>query len=182
MAKSGSLHNVFRAGKDDVFQQVSLSLQILPMGFLLWLWKSKEDFGSEVSSENHGKSLIRERWNLIWTFGHHFLSSTLNIRLKYDLSRPGETCRCSNDCLRIFSVADFGTLKSSWEMRETPFGETDFRAMGPWLAAQMTQTIVPQVVFWWFSLTMSLFLALSLERASFLFVFDYWFLLHLQCF
>ena len=35
VVKSGSLHNVSRAGDHDVFHQVSLSLHIQPMGFLL---------------------------------------------------------------------------------------------------------------------------------------------------
>ena len=62
------------------------------------------------------KSPSRERRNPIWTFGHQFFRSTVNICLKYILSRPGETCRCSNALLRIFSVANFRTLKYSWEM------------------------------------------------------------------
>ena len=66
------------------------------------------------------------------------------------LSRTGESCRCANAPLRIFTVADFRTRKKPWEMRETPFGETCFRAVGPWLAAQVSQTIVPQVSFWCF--------------------------------
>ena len=98
------------------------------------------------------KSPGRERWNPIWTFGHQFFRSTVNICLKYYVSRPGETCRCPNALLRIFSITDFDTLKNSWETRETPFafGETDFVAVGLWLAAQVTQTIVPQVGFWCF--------------------------------
>ena len=59
------------------------------------------------------KSPGRERWNLIWTFGHQFLGSTVNIRLKNDLFRAGETCHCSNDLLRIFSTVDFDTRKIS---------------------------------------------------------------------
>ena len=47
------------------------------------------------------------------------------------LSRAGETCLSPNNLLRIFSVADFHTWKYSWEMRETPFGETNFVAVGP---------------------------------------------------
>ena len=47
------------------------------------------------------KSPVQERWNLIWTFGQQFLSSTLNIVLKHDLSRPGET------------KSDFGHLDTS---------------------------------------------------------------------
>ena len=113
MVKSGSLHNVPRTGEHDVFHQVSLSLHLLLIGLLLWRLKSKEDFGFEMSGRNHGKSPVRERWNLLWTFGHLFLSSTLNIHLKYDLSRPGDTCRCSNNLLRIFSIANFGTLNYS---------------------------------------------------------------------
>ena len=96
------------------------------------------------------KSPGRERWNLIWTFGHQFLGSTVNIRLKYSLSRPGETCGCSNDLLRIFSTVDFCTRENSWEMRETPFGETGFWAVAPWLVVQVTQTMVPGVGFWCF--------------------------------
>ena len=61
------------------------------------------------------------------------------------LCRAGEICLCTNDSVRIFSVADFGTLKYSWEMRETPFGETSFVAVGLWLAVQVTQTAVPGV-------------------------------------
>ena len=55
------------------------------------------------------KSPGQERWNPTWTFGHHFFRSTVNICLKYDLSRPGETCRCANDLLGTLGVADFGT-------------------------------------------------------------------------
>ena len=96
------------------------------------------------------KSAGREGWNPIWTFGNQFLNSTLNTFLKYDVSRAGEICRCSTDYVSMFSITDFGTLKNSWEMRETPFGETGLRAVEPWLAAQVTQTTVPQVGFWCF--------------------------------
>ena len=85
------------------------------------------------------KSPGRERWNPFWTYGHQFFRFIVNICLKYILSRPGETCRCSNALLRNFSVANFGTLKYSWEKRETPFGKTDFRAVGPWFAVQVTR-------------------------------------------
>ena len=97
--------------------------------------------------EIQAKSPGQERWNPIWTFGHLFSWSTVTTCLKYILSRPGETRRCSNALLRFFSVAHFDSLKKSWEMWETPFGETGFRAVGPWLAAQVTQTMVPGVGF-----------------------------------
>ena len=42
-------------------------------------------------------------------------------------------------------------------MRETPFGETGLQAVGPWLAAQVSKTMVPQVGFLVFSLGNSLF-------------------------
>ena len=90
VVKSGSLHNVSRTGEHDVFHQVSLSLHILPLDPRLWLWKSKKDFSYEMVGGNHTKSPVWERWNLIWTFGHQFLSSTVNICLKYDLSWAGE--------------------------------------------------------------------------------------------
>ena len=35
----------------------------------------------------------------------------------------------------FFSITDFYTRKNSWEYRETPFEETGFRAVGPWLVA-----------------------------------------------
>ena len=47
----------------------------------------------------------------------------------------------------MFRTADFGMLKFSWKMREAPFGETDFWAVGLWLAVQETQTAVPAVGF-----------------------------------
>ena len=100
------------------------------MGFLLWLWKAKKDCGSEIVGEYHGKSPGRERWNLIWTFGHQFLSSTVNICLKYILSRPGETCRSSNALLRIFSVADFCTREKSLGNAGDPFGRNRFPGCG----------------------------------------------------
>ena len=136
-------------GMHNAFYQVSLFLHILLLGFQLWLWKAKKDLGSDLSSGNDGKSPVR-RWNLIWTFGHQFLSSKLNIRLKYDLSRAREICRGTNDYLRILSVADFSTLKYSWEMREPPFGETHFLAVELWLAVQVAQSTVPGVGFWCF--------------------------------
>ena len=108
-----------------------------------------------------GKSPSRERWNPIWTFGHQFFRSTANICLKYILCRPGETCRCSNDLLRIFSTVDSCSGKKSWEMQETPFGETGFRVVGPWLAVQVSQTIVPQVGFSCFRLPSARFTRFS---------------------
>ena len=74
----------------------------------------------------------------------------MNTFLKYDLPRAGETGRCSNDYLKTFSIADFDTWKYSWEMQETPSGETDFLAVGLWLAAQVTQTALPGFGFWCF--------------------------------
>ena len=59
--------------------------------------------------------------------------------MKYDLSRAGEICLCANAYVKVFSDADFGTLKYSYEMRETAFGETGFRVVGLWLAAQVTR-------------------------------------------
>ena len=58
------------------------------------------------------KSPSWERWNPIWTFGHLFSWSTVTTCLKYILSRPGETRRCSNALLRFFSVAHFDSLKN----------------------------------------------------------------------
>ena len=129
-------------GRENMLSSIRspFPLHILPMGFLLWLCKSKEDVGSELPNGNHGKSLVRERWNPIWTFGNQFFRTTVTICLKYILSRPRETCRCPHDFLRISSVTDFHTLKYSREMRETPFGETDFWAVGLWLAAQVTHS------------------------------------------
>ena len=46
-------------------------------------------------------------------------------------------------------------------MRETPFGETGFRAVGPWL---VTQTMVPQVRFWCFLLKKSRFTRFFVSR------------------
>ena len=100
---------------------------------------------------------------LLLLFGHQFLISTLNICRKYDLFQAGETCRCSNDLLRILSIADLGTLQNSWEKRETPFGETVFLAVGLWLAVQVTQTIVPQVRFWCFGSKSGRFLRYSVS-------------------
>ena len=95
-------------------------------------------------------SPVRERPESLPYRKDQNLSRTGKNCLKYSLSRPGEICGCSNAPLRIFSVADFCTLKYSWEMRETPFEETGFQAVGPWLAAQVSQTMVPQVGFWCF--------------------------------
>ena len=130
MVKSGSLDNVSRAGDHNVFHKVSLIPAYSDPGFPTVAMEVKKYFGSELPSGNHRKSRVWEKWNLIWMFEHQFLSSTPNVGPKYDLSRPGETCRCSNDCLRVFSVADFGTLKYSWEMRETPFWGHRFLGCG----------------------------------------------------
>ena len=81
----------------------------------------------------------------VWTPVLQVHSEYLSER--YILSRLGETCRCSNDYLIIFGITDFSTREKAWEMRETPFGETGFRAVGLWLAAQMTQTIGHRSVF-----------------------------------
>ena len=88
-------------------------------------------------------SLVWERRTLIWTFGHQFLSSTLNIRLKYDLSRVGEICPLPKDYLKFLSVTDF------WHL-EIFLGNAGFGAVGVWLAVHVTQTIVPGVGFWCF--------------------------------
>ena len=112
-----------------------------------------------VESLASGRDGIR-----FWTFGHQFFRSTVNIWLKYILSRAGETCYCSNNLLKNFSVTDFGTFTKSWKMRETPFGETGFRAVGSRLVAQVSQTIVPGVGFWCFCSKRARFLRFFVSR------------------
>ena len=89
----------------------------------------------------------------------------MNICLKYILSRPGETWRCSNDLLEIFTVADFRTQKKSWEVRETCFWRNRFLGCGTTVGGAGDPNHSAWGRFLVFSLAMSLFHEIFLSPA-----------------